>query len=383
MLSVQTSAKPAILNACDSLSARSQYQLDFFPAGNGDAGICLRYESLEGARIIVYDGGSLSTGHKIVAHIREQFQSAVVHDVICSHPHVESAAGLIPILENLEVQALWMHRPWIDSNLVAECLRSPATSAAESPTCLNAKLAMLQALEQKALERHIPIWQPFQGAQIGPFTVMSPHREWYLHKLIPDFENTLRASSRPSSGTKGKSGYEVNRPIMHDARQLPESWQGETLTEWGAVSADMESSVVLYGMIGSQGILLTGNAGIKALTNAASYAEYRHLLIPNNVRLMQIPCSGDHNHLSPSVLDRLVGPKRNAPDMNPRKTAFASRPYGDFENPHHAVVNALIRRGALVAHTDGKEKPYCRFSQLEQYGPIDVASFSIRQFAEQ
>jgi hypothetical protein len=49
------------------------------------------------------------------------------------------------------------------------------------------KMGAAQRLEQLALTQGIPVYEPFAGALIGPFTVLSPRSQWYADTLLPAF----------------------------------------------------------------------------------------------------------------------------------------------------------------------------------------------------
>jgi beta-lactamase superfamily II metal-dependent hydrolase len=165
---------------------------------------------------------------------------------------------------------------------------------------------------------------------------------------------------------------------LHESQDFcpVEAWDVEALPDWGSVSAEMESSVVLHGLIGGHGILLTGNAGIRAFSNVAAYAEQQRMFIPASLRILQVPRHGDSHHVSPSVLDRLIGPRLPAPMENPRVTAFVSAPDGGSEHPHQSVVNALSRRGAVVMQAQATADRHCSFVAGERAWPFEVVPFS-------
>lgn len=72
-------------------------------------------------------------------------------------------------------------------------------------------------------------------------------------------------------------------------------------------SADNESSTILYATIKNKGILLTGDAGIKALDKAYNYKPQ----IADNLRFIQVPHHGSKRNVSPSVLDNILGERDN------------------------------------------------------------------------
>ncbi|HEX7641984.1 MAG TPA: hypothetical protein VF472_07180 [Burkholderiaceae bacterium] len=328
--------------------AQCDYLLDFFPSETGGAAICLRYGKSGAERTLIYDTGSLKTGIAIADYVRKRYGTDTIHDLVCSHPGPDAIAGALPILEGLKVERLWMHRPWLHSRKIARFFASGFMFNSSVGRHYQDAFAASLALEEAAFERNVLIKETFQGEQIGPMVVMSPHLDWYRHRLIHDFES-------PHSIKRGMS-YELSRLLRMPrlARsgltdvERHDSPENESLTEWGEVTAEMESSAVLYGAIGGQGILLTGNAGIKALSNAAAFAERESLFIPSSLKFFQVPNRGDANHLSPSVLDRFVGSGFSLLGSRPHVSAFVSisSRYGGL--PHEAVTNALNQRGASI-----------------------------------
>jgi beta-lactamase superfamily II metal-dependent hydrolase len=352
---------------------RSAYEIDVFPTSLGSMGICLRYGTPGDYRIMIYDAGSAETGHRIVEHVRRRYDTEIVHDLISSHPHADHVLGLRPILHELDVQRFWMHRPWRHSIAIARFLQN-ATCPEPLPNAhIKEALALTFGLEQVALARNIEVIEPFQGMKIGPMTVMSPHRDWYVHKLVPEFELPLPAKRRMSTELiklLRLSGVQLNE---NEDYCPAETWDAESLPDWGSTGVDMESSVVLHGIVGGHGMLLTGNAGIRALTNVAAYAEHQRIFVPAALKFLQVPHHGDSNHVSPPILDRLIGTRRPAPMENPRVAAFVSAPDGSSEHPHRSVVNALSRRGAVVMRVQANA--HCSFASGEHAGPLQILPF--------
>jgi len=106
----------------------------------------------------------------------------------------------------------------------------------------------------------------------------------------------------------------------------------ETLKEDGQTSSENESSVILYANFNGKGILLTGDAGIRALNKAYEY-----------------PHHGSRRNVAPSILNKILGEK----GQSENKTAFVSASKEAKKHPRQVVVNAFIRRGCKVISTEG------------------------------
>ena len=80
-----------------------------------------------------------------------------------------------------------------------------------------------------------------------------------------------------------------------------ESWEKERLKDGGVTSASNESSVVLYGDFGEGSkVLLTGDAGIRALSMASYYAEQYKLKL-KDFTFIQIPHHGSRRNVGPTI----------------------------------------------------------------------------------
>src|SRR5262249_22183261 len=95
------------------------YEIRFFPVGTGERSgdaIVARFGNLFGQRneqtIVVIDGGYADDGKAIVEYIKKTFNTSYVDLLVSTHPDADHAAGLAVVLEELRVNALWMHLPW-------------------------------------------------------------------------------------------------------------------------------------------------------------------------------------------------------------------------------------------------------------------------------
>jgi hypothetical protein len=269
----------------------SEYDHDFLPTGKDNV-ICLRYGLQGDYRLMVYDDGNCRAGKELIKHIREHYGTNVVDDLICSHPDVNQEDGVAMILQEMEVRNLWMNRPWAHSALSSRYFGSGSIADISHATHLKEKMAAAYGLEKLALKRGVRLAEPFQGTRIGPFTVLSPHYDWYMHSLIPAFKNS-RPVKRPigpevefllrQSGIcidnpdddrrEGDVEKQMANPTNKHFPPLSKSDELETLQGNDETSAENESSVILFGLIAGQGVLLTGNAGVKALSATIGYAD--------------------------------------------------------------------------------------------------------------
>ena len=138
---------------------------------------------------------------------------------------------------------------------------------------------------------------------------------------------------------------------------VKETWESERLKDGGKTSATNESSVVLYGDFGpSKRVLLTADAGNWALHFSAHQAEKSGLPL-QQFSFVQIPHHGSRSNVGPTILNRIVGPI--LPTSGEKKfLAYVSAPKDDECHPRKMVLNAFMRRGGVVAATQGQPKCY-------------------------
>ena len=159
------------------------YEIDFLPVGNsersGDA-IALRYQdNTLGNQIMVIDGGTQDSGQALVNHIRKYYDTNTVHHIVNTHPDADHASGLTVVLDELEVETLWMHLPWDHSvEIRGIFLDDRITTRSLSERMIKA-LSAARSLHDLAIAKGISIAEPFTGQAIGPFSVLSPNRNWY------------------------------------------------------------------------------------------------------------------------------------------------------------------------------------------------------------
>jgi len=349
------------------------YEIDFLAVGSGERSgdaICVRYGTPGNYQVMIYDGGTRESGEDLVRHVREHYGTNYVDCVVCSHPDADHASGLATVLENMTVGALWMHRPWLYSDVIRQYFKDGRMTDNSLAERLKDKLSAAYALEELATAKGIPLHEPYQGSQIGAFHVMSPDKTWYAHTLIPDFAKSpeKKDAAAAAENSWAKAIFAAGKEMIAG---VAESWGFETLREDVSTSAENESSVVLVGEIGEHKILLTGDAGIQALGATASYAEARGVSLPQSVKFIQVPHHGSRNNVSPSILDRLIGPRSYSPVSETRLTAFVSAAKESKTHPRKVVVNGFLRRGAKVIPTKGQSvRHHCNMGARDGWEPV-------------
>lgn len=350
------------------MSAEEQYEIDFLAVGegtkSGDA-IAIRFGRPGNLKVLVYDGGTQESGKNLVELIRTHYQTNRVDYVVNSHPDRDHASGLSAVLEELEVGELWMHRPWEYSQDILDYFHDGRITSYSLEDRLQEKMAAAHRLEEIALEKDIPIFEPFAGCVIGGrFHVLSPDKDWYVHTLLPEFEKAPELREEETGALDTLTGI-IGRIMENVATWVDETWDVETLRNDVSTTTENESSVVLFASINGRGILLTGDAGVLALNAACGNAEAKGINLPREVRFVQIPHHGGRHNVSSQVLNRLFGEPVGL-DGAKRGTAYASVGRKCDTHPKTVVVNAFLRRGFHVLKTKGKSRHHMHNVPMRQ-----------------
>lgn len=329
------------------------YEVDFLPVGNGDKSgdaIVLRYGEPENYKVMVVDGGTKESGQKLVDHIKTHYGTTHVDYLVNTHPDADHASGLEVVLEQLTVGEVWVHRPWEYAEEIRHWFKDGRITDESLANRLKDLLSHAYRLEELADEKGVPVYEPYAGAKIGDFYVLSPGQDWYLD-LVPQFNKTPEARSISMAEAMKSFGLQALEKV---AAWADEYWHIETLSEDGETSCENESSVILYGNLDGRGVLLTGDAGIQALEKAVDYASGLGFDLVTS-QFIQVPHHGSRNNVSPSILDRFVGAKV-AQGTASTKIAFVSASKDSEVHPRKVVTNAFLRRGANVHQTKGESK---------------------------
>ncbi len=326
--------------------------LDVESSKSGDA-IPLRYQLNGEISIHVVDGGFQDTGEKVVSHIRTFYNDAkVIDNVVVSHPDEDHTGGLTQVLEEFEVGALWMLRPWIYADELIDRF-SRFRSVDNLIRRLKELYPNIAALEEIAVEKGVTVYEPFQGAKIGEFIVMAPCKSRYLD-LIVESEKTPEATQAEQD--KGAAAFRtIQKAVAKAVSFIRAIWGAETFSS-EETSSENEMSVIQYASLCGKSILLTGDAGRAGLSEAADYAPYAGLTLPGIDRF-QVPHHGSRRNVSTDILDRWLGPRLSSKPAEGEETfsAIISASKKDKDHPRKAVIRAVIHRGAKTVTTQGSD----------------------------
>jgi beta-lactamase superfamily II metal-dependent hydrolase len=361
-------------------------EVEFLAVGDGtrpgDA-IIVRYGDPNHYGLMVVDGGTDNCGESLVAHLKKHFgQFVALEHVVLTHSDADHASGLREVLREIPAAHLWLHIPWLLSEYAIPLFRHKGWTKDSLAAAIKKEYDIVAEIVDMAIAQGSLLHYPFQGEQIGPFVVLSPSWAQYLYRL-PQFDKT----PEPDQALLETAGLWIGKPSSNPLlailekpaakvqNWIPESWANERLRDGGVTSASNESSVVLYANITPQRrILLTGDAGPRALSWAAAYARVSGYPL-QSFSFVQVPHHGSRRNVGPSILNELVGPIQ--PEGTQRFTAFVSAPKDDDTHPRKIVLNAFMRRGAKVIATQGTNKiHYGGFPKRDGYVDAEILPFA-------
>lgn len=331
------------------------YEVDVLAVGekssSGDA-IALRYGDLsrrESHRVVVIDGGFRENGEALVRLIRGVYGTSRVDTVISTHPDADHSSGLEVVLEELQVGALWMHKPWDHSPDVRSYVRNGVGSK-NFDEQLEKSIDTARELHALAQRNGIPIIEPFAGVRSPDqcLTVLGPTCTYYEELLANFEERTASALMRILRGESLFKGL-----VEGAAAKMRELWDDEVLVEPAANSTRPQnnSSAVVYASLDGKGFLFTGDAGVPALERAVS--PQIASLLNGSLHYLQVPHHGSKRNVGPAILDRLLGPKVPEGTKTGKIAFISAAAAGDPKHPSKRVTNAANRRGATVVATQG------------------------------
>jgi len=325
------------------------YEIDFIgiKENTRDASaICLRWYSEEESRyiVVVYDGGFKIHGEALVDILNKYYftgeSDPTIDIVICSHSDDDHAAGLAELFEHFKVTNLIMNRPWLFTDELFPFVDDGRKTKSSVEKELKEKYSSIATLEEKAIAAGTQIYDGFTtlgfNGAFSPLKIFSPTKELYLQLIVESTKTPYVAESVSEA---------VVKKIFVAVRKIVEKWTSDTLRDDVSTTAENETSIVLMGDMASEKFLLTGDAGVRALSAAADYADSIGIDL-KSFAVHQIPHHGSRRNVSSKILNRIVGPIVSE-DSEPTKTAFVSVAKNS-DHPKGMVTNAYIRRGVKV-----------------------------------
>lgn len=332
------------------------YEIDFLGVGeeskSGDA-IAIRFGNLHGSReeqtVVIIDGGFSDTGSALVEHVRTHFGTEQVDLVINTHPDQDHLNGLETVLNELDVQELWIHQPWNHNEGLAAKFKDGRITDSSIGERLAKNLERACSLVELAEAKDVLVREPFTGLtdSSGVVEVLGPTVDYY-ESLIPDFDGLPEKAALSTAMESLSTVFDV---VKSTFRQVFATWGEDKIYDDGVTSAKNNSSVITQLTLDRRRFLFTGDSGIEALEQAADVIEYYHA--HNELRMMQIPHHGSRRNIGPTVLNRLIGPRVSTGETIDVVAIVSTAKNGEPKHPRKAVLNAFTHRGAKVLVTKG------------------------------
>jgi beta-lactamase superfamily II metal-dependent hydrolase len=342
-------------------------EIEFMPVGEGakagDA-IVVRYGTAESYELMIIDGGHEATGAMLVKHVREYFGgNPIISHVVLTHSDTDHASGLRTVLSDLKVNNLWLHLPWLHAASARQYFKNKNWTDHDLQEAILKEYDRISEIAKIAVDKKVSVNAAFVGRIIGPFRILSPSIKNY-NLLMPQFDRTpdpdqaaLEAEGMWIGKAPSLLAKLAEKTVAKVQKWFTESWDKERLKDGGVATASNETSVVLYGDFGQgRRVLLTGDAGIRALTYAYFYAVQLNLPL-QDFMFVQIPHHGSRRNVGPTILNCILGPIQGEGSPS-RFSAFVSAPKNDDTHPRMMVLNAFTRRGGRVIATQGGKKIY-------------------------
>ncbi|WP_111748523.1 ComEC/Rec2 family competence protein [Salinisphaera orenii] len=330
------------------------YEIDVLGIGEGSTSgdaITVRYGNLFGPReeqrVIVIDGGFQGNGDDVVEHVRSNYDTKKVDLAISTHPDQDHIGGLATVLENLEVDQLWIHKAWQHKQGLAAKFKDGRITDQSIGERLKASLEQAHDLTNIAEREGVTVTEPFAGLTFDALNVLGPSKDYY-EELLPKFQGM------PDSKFEDRSVLESTFESLREKaektwKKICAVWGVDKISDDDNTSAKNNSSVITQLSVDGRILLFTGDAGITALDKAAD-----SLSGDADVKYIQIPHHGSQRNVGPAVLNRLVG-RPVAQDQSQKFTAIVScAKEGEPKHPNKAVLNAFTHRGAKVLATRGR-----------------------------
>lgn len=326
-----------------------KYEIDFIGVEEHtkDAlAICMRWYCEQAGRciVVVYDGGFKIHGEAMVSILKKYYFASesdpTIDIVICSHSDDDHATGLAELFNHFKVTNLIMNRPWKFSDELFPLVDDGRKTKNSVENELKEKYASIATLEKIAADAGTSIHDGLTSLGFNnifsPLKILSPTKEMYIQLIAESTKTPYKADSVSES---------MVQKFFAAVRKIVEKWATDTLRDDVSTTAENETSIVLLGDMISEKCLLTGDAGIRALSAAADFAESIGIDL-KSVSVHQIPHHGGRHNVSTKILNRIVG-SIVSEDSIPTKTAFVSIGK-DSDHPKGMVTNAYIRRGVKV-----------------------------------
>jgi len=202
-----------------------------------------------------------------------------------------------------------------------------------------------------AQKQGVTVTEPFTGVSRfnGDLQILGPTESEYEALVARHIEEVRTGEAAARSSTPSF----VKALAADLLERVVSVFPFETLTDDGDSGPRNESSAITLINAGGRRLLLTGDAGIPALTSAATaYEGLFGTFQAAPLSFIQVPHHGSKRNVGPTILNRILG-RAGAPYVTGLSAAISSAK-ADKKHPSPKVTNAFGRRGYDVTATEGR-----------------------------
>lgn len=326
-------------------------EIDFMPVGDGEKSgdaIALRFGLYEDGKwknqkVFIIDGGNLASGEALVEHVKGVYKTTKVDRVILTHPDSDHASGLRKVIEGLDVEKIWMHRPWGQWGDLKDSIVDGRITKKSFTDRLREAYQYAHDVEQLAKENKIDIYSPHQGSSYSIngeniLTVLGPSKELYL--------SLIQASGK----TPNMAVFESTRTFSTDTKTKTKlvredlTFETENLADTDMpTSAENDMSLILLLTVGKAKVLFTGDAGTQGMHKAIYFATEKGISL-KDLDVFDVPHHGSRRNLSKGILNQIGA----------EYSIISCSVKGSPKHPSPIVTNSLIRRNMNPHATKGE-----------------------------
>jgi beta-lactamase superfamily II metal-dependent hydrolase len=302
-------------------------EIDMLALGDADSLLISRWANGNATRILV-DGGYARHAEDVRRFLAERNISHIDH-VVSSHFHSDHAEGLVDLVQDqsLTFGEAWVHLPenHVDMNAVGRALKK--TGTLKESRLITASIDTERQLVAALRARRIKITEPFQGRSIDWLSICGPAEHFY-EQLLAHFEDVDKIMKLDEE----RGRREARDLIEKTAARRGGTFDDQLLAD-PKTGHENDSSTILFGVFDGHRVLLTADAGAKALGQALLYKEI------DNLHWMQIPHHGSRYNITRDLIQRF------RPNIGNISAGGAGN------HPHNAVVRAFKEAGTTLFST--------------------------------
>lgn len=324
-------------------------EMDWLAVGDGEKSgdaIAARFTRADTGALahIVVDAGFKDDGKDVVAVFDRYYGTRTVDLAILTHPDGDHIGGMGDVVRELDVAVLCIHR-----------LGARGGSSLPAAKAVHELITLAESRGTRVVE-------PFAGDHAfgGALTFVGPDERYYAEMVAEQVAAEGLVAKARGALLEAKRSLS-DRFAMFMPGEIP-------FDEGEGTGPRNNTSVITLLEVGSDRMLLTGDAGVPALERALNWMETNGR---NGLPLdfVQVPHHGSRRNASSALLDRLLGPIGQVHSGEAIVSVVPDAP----KHPSGRVINAYARRGFPVTATAGRH--ICHFGDggpgRPGWGPVD------------